>query len=102
MSRVMDEMLKFFDAVSGGTGPCGWIYAAEYDKYKIEFAKHESQEWLGLIYEYLNIKICDKYVIIFYERNINTFYINSAFTSYDTVSFVSLSELFDHLSTYGN
>ena len=102
MSRVMDEMLKFFDAVSSGSGPYGWIYAAEYERYGIDFAEHESNDILGSILEYLTMKIYGKYTIISYERDKNIFYLCSAFTSYKTTSFESLSELFDYLSTYGN
>lgn len=102
MSRVMDEMLKFFDAVSGGSGPYGWIYAAEYERYGIDFAEHESHEALGFIFEYLTVKIYGKYTIISYERHKNIFYLSSAFTSYKVTSFESLPELFDYLFTCGN
>lgn len=99
MSRVMDEMLKFFDAVSGGSGPYGWIYAAEYERYGIDFAEHESHDTLS---EYLTVKIYGKYTIISCKRGENIFYLSSAFTSYKITRFESLPELFDYLFTCGN
>ena len=104
MSRVMDEMLKFFDAVSGGSGPYGWIYAAEYERYRIENAEHETHDIFGAILEYLNLIIYGKYVVICYNRNKKDekkFTINSL--HHRTLYCKTLDELFNLLlSTYGN
>ena len=97
MSKVRDEMLKFFDAVSGGSGPYGWIYAAEYYKYGIESAKFESH---GSFRVYLDLYIRGKYVLIFYIFEGERFCLN--FIDKEHIFCNSLSELFDHLSTYGN
>lgn len=101
MSEIRDEMLKFFDAVSGGTGPYGWIYAAEYEKYRVDFAEHQSHDVLGLNLEYLTLKLYGRYVVIYYERDKDKFAINSL--SYRTLYCETLEELFNLLlSTYGN
>lgn len=104
MSRVMDEMLKFFDAVSGGSGPYGWIYAAEYERYGIENAVHETCDIFGYILEYLYLMINGKYVVICYggnKKDEKKFIINSL--HHRTLSCKTLDELFNLLlSTYGN
>lgn len=104
MSKVRDEMLKFFDAVSGGSGPYGWIYAAEYEKYGIEFAEHETHEIFGVILEYLNLTIYGRYVVIYCHSNkidVKKFVINSL--HHITLHCETLDELFNLLlSHYGN
>lgn len=97
MSKIRDEMLKFFDAVSGGTGPYGWIYAAEYYKYGIEHAEFENIASRA----YLDLQVRGKYVLIFYAHESNKF-CASFFMDKEHIFCKSLPELFDHLSTYGN
>lgn len=92
---VMREMIKFFDAVSGGTGPYGWIYAMEHEKYGIEFAKHQTRDGLGFNLEYLELRVYGKYLVICCRRDIDRFAINSL--GYRTLYFETLDELFDHL-----
>ena len=101
MSKVRDEMLKFFDAVSGGSGPYGWIYAAEYEKYGIDFAEHEPKESFRHGIQFLTLRVYGRYIVIYYEEDKNMFYINSL--SYRTLCCETLEELFNLLlSTYGN
>lgn len=97
MSEVRDEMLKFFDAVSGGSGPYGWIYAAEYDKYGIEYAEFESHPTRA----YLDLRVRGKDMLIFYHFQSDKFFLNFMDKKHIS-SCKSLPELFYYLSTYGN
>ena len=96
MSRVMDEMLKFFDAVSGGSGPYGWIYAAEYERYGIEYARFGHIDYLF----FLDLSIKGEFLCVSFSSRGEVFHVN--FLEKNHFSCKSLSELFDHLSTYGN
>lgn len=94
--KITEEMLKFFDAVSGETGPYGWIYAAEYNKYGIEHAEFEGYPSRA----YLDLYVRGKYLMIFYSFESNKFCLN--FMDKGHIYCKSLPELFDHLSTYEN
>lgn len=102
---VMREMIKFFDAVSGGTGPYGWIYAMEHEKYGIECARFftHTSEYRKEVH-HLSLKVRGKKVLIYYDYVAELFRIDNFFTSvlYKCFEGKTLSELFDHLSSNGH
>lgn len=92
--KISEEMLKFFDAVNGGTGPYGWIYAMEYDKYGIEHAKYRSCPGL----ESLILELERETVIIYYSSVSKKQKFTASFDSgYNFSHYTELSKIFDLL-----
>ena len=104
MSRVMDEMLKFFDAVGGGSGPYGWIYAMEHRKYGIKSAKFYTHKLLNCEMHHLSLIVHGEKVVIYYDHVHDLFRIDNRHTSlqYLCIDGKTLPELFEFLLIHGN